>query len=902
MTHPDLSYSERIYSYGRLTTARDKNSSGGQVTQKTYAYDAYNRLATETDARNGATSISYYDADQVSTVTAPALGTGEPPQVTASSYDTQGRLTGQTLPDGTIINKTYKKTGLLEKTWGSRTYPVEYDYNGQGRMKTMKTWQTYSGGTGTAAITTWNFNAYRGWLDSKDYANATTGAAGTEGPTYTSYTAAGRLASRTWQRGVVTTYEYKVASGSSYTAGDLRLASYSSDPVNTPSTTYTYDRRGRRLTSLRNGITTTYTYNEANRPLSESCSGGTLNNLSVVRTYNSQLRLDTLDAKNGSSFLQRATYTYDTAGRLDQVKDSVATSYYAKYSYEPNSRLVKSLEFTNTTSLGGLLTSRTWDKLNRLTSISSQAYTNQLTVGNPIGFTYQYNQANQRTRADLADGTYWIYQYDTVGQVTSGRHYWADGALMDGQNFEYAFDEIGNRTATGGRASAVSDYHPSGYPVNQLNQYVRRTVSDKVDVFGVANPTAGVTVQKDTDTPLTATRRGEYYHYAMTVGNSSAAQYPSLTAKSLYGATQTIAAGRAFVPPATEIFTYDTDGNLTSDGRWTTYVWDGENRLVEMRRDTATPAEARQKLTFEYDALGRRIRKTYFTWVSAAWAEQRDTIYLYDGWNLAAELNANASNATLRTFVWGNDLTGSREGAGGVGGLLWLNNTQGGLPAGIEFVAYDGNGNVAGIFAAADGANTARYDYGPFGEPMRLTGALAKANPIRWSTKVTDDEGGLVYYGFRYYDPPLGRWINRDPIAEVGGRQVYSFAHNRPISSVDLLGLVEITGPEAAVFSWIERFAPPSDPGEMDEYNSAFSASHPDEPMTAELSTSILNAVIGLADTANPTPGTTLNTSTKETRGWVKMTPTIRCCNGLVSSVKDARVRFNHGYTPIRGG
>ncbi len=81
------------------------------------------------------------------------------------------------------------------------------------------------------------------------------------------------------------------------------------------------------------------------------------------------------------------------------------------------------------------------------------------------------------------------------------------------------------------------------------------------------------------------------------------------------------------------------DGNLTGDGRWT-YSWDAENRLVQMIRDTDNPAGARQKLVFEYDHQGRRIRKQYFT--GSDWQKQTDTIFLYDGWNLVAELDANA--------------------------------------------------------------------------------------------------------------------------------------------------------------------------------------------------------------------------------------------------------------------
>jgi len=253
-----------------------------------------------------------------------------------------------------------------------------------------------------------------------------------------------------------------------------------------------------------------------------------------------------------------------------------------------------------------------------------------------------------------------------------------------------------------------------------------------------------------------------------------------------------------FVAAATESPAHDADGNLTQDGRWT-YTWDGENRLVQMIRDTASPTGARQKLVFEYDHQGRRIRKTFSTY-SGGWQEQSDLIFLYDGWNLVAELDANSSNAKVRTYVWGTDLSGTMTGAGGVGGLLWVNNHQTTfegktLPTGVQYAAYDGNGNVAALVKAADGSVTARYDYGPFAEPIRASGPMAKANPIRFSTKYTDYQSGLVYYGFRYYAPLTGRWPNRDPIGEQGGPNIYGFLYNDPVSFTDPLGLKLVMNP-----------------------------------------------------------------------------------------------------------
>jgi len=58
-----------------------------------------------------------------------------------------------------------------------------------------------------------------------------------------------------------------------------------------------------------------------------------------------------------------------------------------------------------------------------------------------------------------------------------------------------------------------------------------------------------------------------------------------------------------------------------------------------------------------------------------------------------------------------------------------------------------------------DISTNATYEYGPFGEPICASGTMAKANPIRWSTKYTDEETDLVYYGYRYYSTSLGRWL-----------------------------------------------------------------------------------------------------------------------------------------------
>ena len=238
-----------------------------------------------------------------------------------------------------------------------------------------------------------------------------------------------------------------------------------------------------------------------------------------------------------------------------------------------------------------------------------------------------------------------------------------------------------------------------------------------------------------------------------------------------------------------------------------------------------TAVGPQQRLDFAYDHQGRRITKRVWNNTTGTGALAVDQKFLYDGWNLVAELNAT-NNTVVRSHVWGLDLSGSLQGAGGVGGLLWLRDTStlNNQPS-THFVAHDGNGNVSLLVNAADGTDSARYEYGPLEEVIRQTGPMAKANPFRFSTKYQDEETELLYYGYRYYNPSMGMWLSEDPVGESGfelarggganslfledaGNQ-YLFVHNEPIDRYDVLGL--LGNPLCGAYGCIEPpFLPPS--------------------------------------------------------------------------------------------
>jgi hypothetical protein len=112
-----------------------------------------------------------------------------------------------------------------------------------------------------------------------------------------------------------------------------------------------------------------------------------------------------------------------------------------------------------------MTTTKQYDFLNRLTFTGSAPAPGAGNGASPLpSFNYAYNTANQRTHTD---SSYWVYQYDKLGQVISGKKYWANGTPVAGQQFNYNFDDIGNRqsTANGGEASGAG-LRPASYRAN----------------------------------------------------------------------------------------------------------------------------------------------------------------------------------------------------------------------------------------------------------------------------------------------------------------------------------------------------------------------------------------------------------------------------------------------------
>jgi RHS repeat-associated protein len=241
--------------------------------------------------------------------------------------------------------------------------------------------------------------------------------------------------------------------------------------------------------------------------------------------------------------------------------------------------------------------------------------------------------------------------------------------------------------------------------------------------------------------------------------------------------------------PATVTFAYDLNGNLRTNGT-RLLDYDDENQLIRITEPGAWLSE------FVYDGKMRRRLRREYVWQSAIWNLQSEIRYVYDG-NLviqerhyAPQLSTNSPQQII-TYTRGRDLSDSLEGAGGIGGLLARSHSEISNPQSGNHALYhaDGNGNVTCLLATNQSV-VARYLYDPYGNPLAATGPLAEANLYRFSSKEWHPQSGLVYYGYRFYDPSLQRWVNRDPLQELGGINLYATTHNNPVSLYDFFGLL----------------------------------------------------------------------------------------------------------------
>lgn len=836
----------RDYTGGRLMSSI--SSSGIETT---YAYDALGRRTAVTDGR-GNTSYTYYDdsgrvncvEDGAGNQTEYGYYPGTDEQAEEEPQANAGRLWWVENPGDKRTYFSYNDRGQIVHTWGHVPYPTEQAYDDDYGERTAL--RTYRGGSGwgedswpaspgTADETAWAYDEATGLLEAKTYADDTE-------VNYT-YTADGRLYTRQWARHAsneVTTYEYDEDTG------ELTDVLY---PDSTTDLAYTYDRAGRRATVSDAAGTRTFAYDANSLELAtETFDSGLFDGLVMTQVYEDGTGVNGVDGRwagllvgteSDSDAHYAAYYGHDALGRLDHVvgpglpggsgEDNGAWYTFLTDEQSPPGNvadLVRQLEFRD--SAGDVLGWTQWSyEANRdlLTAVEN----NFGPLNDPDNIsTYAYgNDSRGRRTHVIRTGIAFdngqedhldLWTYDDRNELTGSTRYADTDPVtpenpVDALSFGYTYDPIGNRiTHAEGEAPEEADY-----TANALNQY------ERVDVTAASEAVLRQGYHHDLDGNLAdewivgdANCDSSLDFFDIDSFTAAVFNPNSPTPPSGYGGDQDCWDRRlewGDVNGDQSLDFFDIDPFLevlfAPAAIARTFVWDAENRLIEVRPSLAEgslPTDGSAlRISFKYDYLGRRVQKKVEAWTAgspASWQVTALRRYVWNGWLPVLELDAADENAVLRKFTWGRDLSGTLDGAGGIGGLLAVHDTT--VSTGVDYVfCYDANGNVGQIIdlgeTTAAASLKARYEHDPYGRVIGPdddddgdwrddAGAYASTNAWRFSTKQWEDETGLGYWGYRYYDPRRGRWINHDPIEEHGGPHLYAYVGNTPVGTYDRLG------------------------------------------------------------------------------------------------------------------
>jgi RHS repeat-associated protein len=599
-------------------------------------------------------------------------------------------------------------------------------------------------------------------------------------------------------------------------------------------TTYTYDTDG-RTTRIKNHLnqSTDYTY-YADGQLHTTREADNL--VTSTRTYDDLGRLKTdKDGKN-----QIIEYYYDAAGRMTSYKDAKGSTF--GFGYDPLGRRTSRTEpngtgqaysydvlgrlLTHTKADGTVLTNhyqnphrdfltkitqgsttlRTYSyfvdgQLNTATNAHatiSRSYdsagrligeTQSFTSGPSGGFSYDYDPDGNLEFHTRPDNTVVDYKYDlrnllkkintpvnaTVAEYTyNGRNQPLQTKVENGLFIATrAYDHAGRLlSVTNGTLDSTSyDLTPDGRRETiTRNSDTESYNYDNARQVSTANYGGLSTIQNwtydEAGNRITAVNNGVTTNYGTAANAVDVNEYTSIT-------------GGGFLTPNPS---YDPNGNTLHlprpDGTALALGWNVHNEL------TSASNGAGDSAIYQYDAFGRRTRRT-----ETIGGVTTNTWFFTNGWNV--ELEHNGTDPTQR-MTWGLDLSGSLQGAGGVGGLIMVEDLTGSSVL-AYYPTYDGNGNIT---AWVDGTGTvvARQRYDAFGNIIQQTGT-APSN-YGFSTKPIEKVTGLLYYGYRYYDPLTGRWPSRDPIEENGGLNLYGFVGNNGVSFYDYLGFATLPMPD----------------------------------------------------------------------------------------------------------
>ena len=681
------------------------------------------------------------------------------------SYNNASDMTKLTTADNKAYKFTYSDTykhRMLSATSESSGVKNSFEYDGSGNLtktrvdksgyaKYIEQGSTYTSNgnylaKSTAAngySTTYNYNAYKGTLDSVTDANG-------KETKYTYDANTDRMTS------VEAVDKASAADNSKVTyiyEPNGQLTSIQS-PGSSPTYNFVYDKWGNNkyvkvgsqtlvtntyksnnglLTQQKYGneFTVGHNYDSLDRETSRSYNGAT----KFYWTYNADGNLARY-SENGNRVL---TYLYDDIGRLLQVSGNDGS--YVKTSYD---------ELDKSTDLHYKFNGQRRDvyfhysdkdnlpldvKFGTGTAYAVTNLYDGLTRVYEKDYTLVGNTSNSELKAEYSYVDWSGDNSDrTTGTVRGINYTYADGGLKTNDRW-YTYDNVGNILTECSWISSSSKPVQESYTYDAKNQLVKH---DSVSLNAI-------------------------YTYEYDLGGN-------IKSKTIYnkdsGATSTInytygnsAWGDELTSYNGESIVYDKIGNPTTYRGWG-MTWQGRQLTKAVKDKT---------VTFTYDSEGIRTSKSDGT---------NTTKYLLNG----TQILAQTTNGKTLSFFY--DQQGNRVAMADGSNKFY-------------YYIYNLQGDVIALADASTGKLAVTYTYDAWGKLVKLEDTTANSvgtlNPFRYRGYYYDTETGLYYLQSRYYDPEVGRFINADRFAtadytNVLGTNTYAYCNNNPIINIDTTG------------------------------------------------------------------------------------------------------------------
>ena len=759
---------ETVYEYAAngldLVTTKQKNGAGWDVLETrtynsqhlplivtdaagqttTYTYNATGQVLTVTNAKNETTTYGYDTDGRLTSITGPTTGATTTYTYDAMSrvrtvtdadnytltydYDAADRLTKTTYPDGTYEEIGYNRLDAERRR--DRLGRWSYTYHDANRRVVLtrdplnrSITQQWCACGSLEALVDANGNRTTWERDVQGRATKEIRADGRE-TRYAYETTTSRLKSVTDAKNQVMTYSY-------FLDDKLKDIVYTNEQIATPDVSFTYDAAYGRLATMVDGTgTTTYGYHAVAVPPAlgaaklASVDGPLVNDI-ITYSYD-QLGRVTNRAINGVG----VTWIFDALGRVTTEANTLGTFTYA---YDGPTSRVATVSYPNGQTSDYAYLPNAGD--HRLQTIHHK-YPTGATLSK---FDYTYNAAGNiltwRQQADTS-AVLWEYGYDATDQLVSAIKRATDPQQTVLKRYAYGFDPAGNRT------------------VEQIDDVVTGATYNNVNELVSQQPAGGMVFAGSVSEPATVMISGA--PAAVTAANQFQATVSIVAGSNTVSITATDPTGNAATrhydvsnSGSSKTFTYDANGNLTSDGT-RTFEWDARNQLVAVTIGT-------HRSEFGYDGQQRRVR-------------------LVEKENSVVQSDTNV--------VWcGRDVCEERI----VGGET-ISYFGDGFQRGTQsfFYTRDRLWSVREVMDGSAALGT-RVDYDPFGFSTTLIGSVP---PTRGFTGyVSHPPSGLYLAMYRAYDSDLGRWLSQDPLGDADGPNRYAYVRNAPVRLVDFYGL-----------------------------------------------------------------------------------------------------------------